>query len=253
MMRPLDKGPCPTDETGDPIFVHQYTLWRKRLIDRIGYYCVYCNMPLSHSLQVEHVVPKNPPAGYTSGNPLGWENMLLACGPCNNAKGNTPVDVNDYYFPENNNTLLPFQICIHPEHADAAVVQQAEGLESFQQTKAEDTIALLGLANIDRRENIVDIRWLKRREAFVVVESAFTLYQDAKAVGHAHLASLSMAQWAKGIGFFGLWFEKFRNEPEVMQALLNPDILPGTAQDCFDAADGYKLQYRNRHRGIDPI
>jgi len=149
--------------------------------------------------------------------------------------------------------LLPFKICVHPEHVDAAVVQKADWLELFQQKKAENTIALFGLANIDRRNKIVDIRWLKRRDALVAVESAFTLYQDAKAAGHAHLASLSMVQWAKGIGFFGLWFEKFRNEPEVMQALLNPDILPGTAQECFDAADGYKLQYRNRHRGIDPI
>lgn len=252
-MRPLDKGSCPTDDNASQIAVTDYTFWRKRLIDRIGCYCAYCNMPLSHNLQVEHVVPKNPPPGYTRGDALGWDNMLLACGPCNNAKGNIPIDFDDYYFPERNNTLLPFQIRIHSEHADAAVVQKADSLERIQQRKAENTIALLGLAKIDRRDNIVDIRWKLRRDAVVAVDSAFSLYQQAKALGNAHSASSAMAIWAKGIGFFGLWFEKFLNEPEVMQALVTPDNIPGTAQECFDATDGYKPQYRNRNRAIDPI
>jgi hypothetical protein len=254
MMRPLDKGSCPIDNSGNRISVNDYTLWRKRLIDRIGYYCVYCNMPLSHSLQVEHVVPKNPPSGSAQGDLLGWDNMLLACGPCNNAKGNTPIDFNDYYFPENNNTLLPFQICIHPVHADAAIVQKAEGLELIQQRKAEKTIELLGLANIDMRNNIVDLRWKKRKDADLAVNTAFELYKEiGEVTGNALIAIPHLVQSAKHVGFFGLWFEKFKNEPEVMQAFLNPDIIPGTAQECFDATDGYKPQYRNRNRGIDPI
>ncbi len=179
--------------------------------------------------------------------------MLLACGPCNNAKDNTPIDFNDYYFPENNNTLLPFQIRIHPEHADAAIVQKAEGLTLIQQRKAEKTIALLGLANIDRRNNVVDIRWKKRKEAIRSVDLAFNLYQNAKTIGNACFALQAMVQWTKDVGFFGLWFEKFKNEPEVIQAFLNPDMIPGTAQECFDATDGYKPQYRNRNRAIDQI
>ena len=67
-------------------------------------------MPLNHSLQVEHVVPKNSPAGYIVGDALAWDNMLLACGPCNTAKSNKPVDFVTYYFPEEHNILLPFQI-----------------------------------------------------------------------------------------------------------------------------------------------
>ena len=254
MMRPLDKGSCPTDDSGSQIAVTDYTFWRKRLIDRIGCYCAYCNMPLSHNLQVEHVVPKHPPAGYAQGDPLKWDNMLLACGPCNNAKGNTPIDFDDYYFPENNNTLLPFQIRIHPEHADAAIVQKAEGLTLIQQGKAEKTIALLGLATIDRRNNIVDIRWKKRKEAIIAVNTAFELYQQlSEKIGNALIAIPHLVQSAKHVGFFGLWFEKFKNEPEVIQAFLNPDMIPGTAQECFDATDGYKPQYRNRNRAIDPI
>ncbi|HEX3934837.1 MAG TPA: HNH endonuclease signature motif containing protein [Puia sp.] len=251
----MDKGANPTDEHGNPIAVADYDLWRALLIKRIGYYCAYCNMPLSHSLQVEHVVPKDPPAGYTPGDPLAWGNMLLACGPCNRAKWNTPIDFADYYFPEENNTLLAFEIAIDPANTDAALVRPVGQLTPEQLTRARRTIELLKLDVIDRRQKVVDIRWKKRRRAINAVEAVYQLYRQAQHSPDyaATEAARYVAECAEVTGFFGLWFAKFRGEPSVIRELINPAIIPGTDQACFDAANNYSLVPKNPHVAADPI
>ncbi|HWV70419.1 MAG TPA: HNH endonuclease [Pseudosphingobacterium sp.] len=113
-MRPIDKGSRP-QLAGKNLEVKSYAEWRKHLIDRIGYYCSYCNIPLSHSLNIEHVVPKVPRDGENAGDYLQWENVLLACGPCNNKKGNNPIKPDQLYLPENNNTFISFQTAQHPD------------------------------------------------------------------------------------------------------------------------------------------
>lgn len=250
-MRPLDKGAVPVDALGNPIVVTEYTSWRSALIDRIGYYCAYCNMPLSHSLQVEHVVPKNP-LGINPGDPLAWDNMLLACGPCNNAKSDNPIDFTTYYFPEEHNTLFPF--CIRPNtNDDAAFVVPSDALNAAQQTKALDTIQLTGLATKDSRSNIVDIRWKKRRDAIKTVKAAFDVFQSLKSLPtfDAVQSAQYMLQFAIPTGFFSLWFEKFENEPEVIEAFING--LPGTAANCFDSTNDFQPVYRNPLNVADPI
>lgn len=250
-MRPLDKGAIPIDALGNPIIVTNYTYWRDKLIDRIGYYCAYCNMPLSHSLQVEHVVPKNP-LGPAPGDPLAWSNMLLACGPCNNAKSDDPVDFVTYYFPEEHNTLFPFRIRLNISN-DAAFVVPTNGINPIQLAKSTATINLTALDVKDNRSNIVDIRWKKRKDAIITVEAAFEVYQLLKLVPtfDAARSAHNILQFAIPCGFFSLWFEKFENEPEVMEALING--LPGTAIICFDPANGYRPMHRNPINVADPF
>ena len=250
-MRPLDKGPIPTDDQGTPIVVTNYANWRLKLIDRIGYYCAYCNMPLSHSLQVEHVVPKNP-NGINPGDPLAWDNMLLACGPCNNAKSDDPIDFVTYYFPEEHNTLFPFRIRTNATN-DAAFVYPVTGLNAVQQLKAELTIGLTGLNVRDNRNNVVDIRWKRRKDAISAVDAAYDIYQELKLspVFNASKSALNLVEIAKPCGFFSLWFERFEAEPEVMEALVKG--LPGTAAVCFDPLNGYRPIHRNLANVADPF
>lgn len=56
------------------------------LTQALGAFCSFCGSPLSGLLEVEHGVPK---ANYPTYS-VSWKNFLLACSPCNNAKGNTP-------------------------------------------------------------------------------------------------------------------------------------------------------------------
>jgi len=253
-MRPLDKGLCPTENDIEVVVV-DYSHWRNHLIQRIGYYCAYCNMPLSHSLNVEHVVPKIPLEGDPVGDALKWDNMLLACGPCNNAKSNNPVDFSRLYFPEENNTLLAFDVSTHPDNEQASIIVAKPGLTHGQTEKANNTINLLALSDIDNRPNIVDIRWKRRRGALIAAEASLHLFDTIKQVAPAEIekAGKYIAIHAREIGFFMVWFKVFANEPIVIKHLTDTELIPGTAQSCFDAEHGYVLINRNPENEIDPI
>lgn len=56
------------------------------LTQELGCFCSFCETPLPGLLEVEHCVPKSQYPMFA----LLWENFLLACGPCNNAKGDAP-------------------------------------------------------------------------------------------------------------------------------------------------------------------
>lgn len=253
-MRPLDKGNCPQNGNVAKT-VTKYGQWRSDLIDRVGYYCCYCNMPLSHQLQVEHVVAKVAAAGAVQGSLLDWDNMLLACGPCNNIKKNKPSNSTLHYLPESHNTYLPFITILDPNHADAAIKACAHGLTQAQQQKAKDTIDLFGLDHHDSRDKIVDLRWMKRKSAMLAVQNQYDLYQQAK--GNPKFDEVRAAKgivWAaKECGFFSLWYDAFVNEPEVMKQLTNNSIIKGTATSCFDAANSYKPIGRNLQNAVDSI
>jgi hypothetical protein len=230
-MRPIDKGSCPqvngTDKT-----VSDYPDWRADLISRIGYYCVYCNMALSHQLHVEHAVPKVPLPGQPAGNLLAWENMLLACEKCNKAKSNKPSDETIHYLPEYQNGLLVFEAATTATRTDALIVGHQATLNATQQTKATATIGLFEWENVDTRGAVVDIRWFKRYNARIEVLAARNLLEMAKPspTYDADLAGKLIAIQASGAGFFMLWFHEFANE-----RLIHPDVFPGVRQSCFDA------------------
>lgn len=52
----------------------------------LGSYCSYCENIIAQLVEVEHVLPKSTMATEA----LNWDNFLLSCGPCNNAKSNNP-------------------------------------------------------------------------------------------------------------------------------------------------------------------
>lgn len=252
-MRPLDKGEAPQDN-GVDVQVREYAEWRMYLVERIGYYCAYCNIPLSHSLNVEHVVAKTPREGHHAGDYLAWENMLLACGPCNTAKGNVPTETDRFYLPETNNTLIPFDVQQHPENSNAAIVVPKSGLNELQKTKAQNTIELLGLDRIDLRNKVVDIRWKKRKAALLLAELSYELFSKVKASlpEETETAASHVARSAAETGFFMVWFKIFRNEPAVMEKLLDPEYIPGTAIKCFGEKTHEWLN-RNPENNEDPI
>jgi len=235
-MRPIDKGPCP-QVNGQDKAVSSYTDWRRDLISRIGSYCVYCNMPLSHQLNVEHVVPKKPQPGQPAGNLLAWENMLLACGPCNRAKSNKPSDSSIHYLPEFHNGLLPFKGVFVSGVPDSLVIVAKAGLTPAQIQKAQKTIDDFGLARVDTRGAVVDIRWKKRWGAMNAVKAAKDILDMAKhsSTYDPHKAGELIATLAKEIGFFLLWFEEFASDPNVLKCLADPSLFPGIASNCFDS------------------
>jgi len=100
-MRPVERGPHPTDALGAPVRFSQYAQARSALIDRLGEYCSYCEMHLDASLAVEHIQPKAVSPHLT----LAWDNFLLACTNCNATKGDTNVKLADYLWPDRDDTF----------------------------------------------------------------------------------------------------------------------------------------------------
>ena len=62
-------------------------LTRRNILRRDGNRCQYCGS--NDRLTLDHVVPKS------QGGPDSWDNLVAACVPCNNKKGNhTPDEAN---------------------------------------------------------------------------------------------------------------------------------------------------------------
>lgn len=59
-------------------------LSRKNVLRRDRYHCQYCGS--REDLTIDHILPKS------RGGPDTWENLVTACVPCNNRKGNRTPD-----------------------------------------------------------------------------------------------------------------------------------------------------------------
>src|SRR5690242_20526604 len=97
-MRPVDKGL--------PSAV--YTSYQDAgpdLLGRIGDYCSYCERQIETNLAVEHIQPKSLVPTLRN----SWSNFLLGCVNCNSSKGDTPVNLSDYFWPDQDNTLRAFE------------------------------------------------------------------------------------------------------------------------------------------------
>lgn len=57
------------------------------LLDALGSYCAYCELPMHDPVQLEHVLPKAQYPTFA----LTWGNFLPACIGCNSRKGDIPL------------------------------------------------------------------------------------------------------------------------------------------------------------------
>jgi hypothetical protein len=245
-MRPIFRGPTPTDAAGNPKTVSDYKDWRADLIYRIGNYCSYCNMVLNDSPQVEHVSPKNPQLGQPAGSLLDWDNMLLACGPCNRTKDNNPCPTSTHFLPDFHNTHLAFDHLVFdvpqkPGHK-ACLVNSKPTLTAAQSIKAQNTIKLCGLDKILVNPRATDLRWKYRYEALIAAQLWREKWDSfGKDFSGQFLPLLNTA--ATGKGFFSVWYDTFHDVPEVLQSLIA--AFPNTERSCFDATNGYAPLPRN--------
>ena len=233
-MRPLDKGLTPQIK-GVPKIVTRYQHWKEDLIDRIGNYCCYCNMPLTDSPQAEHVVPKNPQVGHPAGAMNDWENLLLACGVCNRSKSNKPVTAERYYLSEEHNTHLVFEYieAIHPSQVgQIACIPKPSSHPLVEQSKAKETIDLCEMGLIKQKNpTSTDQRWELRYNALVAARLWRKNWPKISSNIEIELTEL-LVTTAKTTGFFSIWFKVFQDVPAIRHALIQ--AFPGTAQNCFD-------------------
>lgn len=250
-MRPVERGSIPQVEGIDKT-VTDYKVWRQDLLDRIGNYCSYCNMVLNDSPQVEHIVPKNPQVGQPAGALLAWDNMLLACGPCDRAKSNNPNSAVTHYIPDYHNTHLAFDYIVidHPNKSNqkACIPIPKITNNNYQQSKARNTIDLCKLDDLRINLRATDLRWKYRFEAW---HSANLIWRTSwnNWTGKVDDFITLLVDAAKAKGFFSVWFEAFNDIPNIKNALIIGFL--GTDQNSFQSAPPFDAIPRNPTDPID--
>jgi hypothetical protein len=253
-MRPIDNIAAPT-VGGVPKSFGTYQEWRSDLAEKYGQHCVFCNDKLPFSLNVEHLQPQSD----TAVDPLAWDNLSLACGPCNLAKSDKLVSSSIQYLPNAHNTHLPFDYNLR-KHAKiqgkiACIPVPKENLSDAQKLKAEETIRLTALDRVEqdplRERKMTDVRWQNRFEAFEIVKTQRNIWDtlDSDLQRVAFLEGIPPQ--VVGKGFFSLWMNAFEGISAVLAVIV--DSLPGTAQSCFDTENDYQAIPRNPDNVGDPI
>lgn len=243
-MRPIDRGPIPLGN-GQPKRVSNYRSWRADLLDRIGPYCCFCNMRLNDSPQVEHVIAQ----AIDSSLALDWDNMLLACGPCNRTKSHTPCPPATHYLPQFHNTHLAFDYKLSAlliaNQAAAFVYCKSSGIDPI---KGQNTISLCALDRdtTKNEDQATDLRWKYRFEALTKAKIWRAAFEELS--GNFIESFVNLLQTAvESTGFWSIWFTTFEDIPEVRKMLVQN--IPGTDAQSFDAGTFKPISRTTRPSG----
>ena len=231
-MRPVNRGFRPTDVSGNEIKYNRYVDARGELIKRLGENCSYCEMHLNSSLHVEHILPKKPPFVDVDmeERKLDWYNFLLACPNCNSTKSNKDVILNDYFWPDIDNTFRAFT------YSEGGIITPSNELSLELQAKANATIKLTGLDRHPLNDPTdSDRRWKNRREVWdIAIRAKERLsrndYDDFRE---------QIVDTMTGHAYWSIWMTVFQDDSDMLQRFIK--ALAGTAEDCFNE-DGMPLQ-----------
>ncbi|MCK4928868.1 MAG: HNH endonuclease [Methanosarcinales archaeon] len=223
-MRPVNRGSIPTDESGNEIIFKEYQNARGKLIERLGETCSYCEMHLDSGLAVEHVKPVRPPGSRENiqERETDWHNFLLACPNCNSTKSNKDVVLDDYFWPDKDNTFRAFA------YSEGGIITPSTEVSAELQSKANATIELTGL---DKRPlndpKASDRRWKNRREAWdIAILAKEELSQNDNDSFRKLIVKMT------GDAYWSIWMTVFQDDSDMLQRFI--DALAGTANDCFD-------------------
>lgn len=220
-MRPIERGPAPRDENGTERIFANYKSARGALISCLGEYCSYCEMRLASSLAVEHVHPKDS-------NPeleLIWTNFLLACANCNSTKGARAINLDDYYWPDRDNTFRAFV------YQKGGLIEIDPDLTPAEQNRAKRTLKLTGL---DKRPGydaaVKDRRWLNRRDVWNTAEESL---RDLQSNDTPEMRR-QILRTAESRGYWSVWMTVFCNDRDMLRRFVASAKFCGTCTTCFN-------------------
>lgn len=216
-MRPVVRGDHPVDDDGNKMAIKENRDAKGPLIDRLDEYCSYCERLIPASLAVEHVRPKSIHPHLE----LEWHNFLLACTNCNSCKGYKEVVLENYLWPDRDNTYLAFR------YTDG-VITVSPDLDDETKSLAESTLTLVGLNKPANENNPSDRRFVHRMEAWNVAHESRSDYHSSPSPALAR----QIVRTAKAVGFWSIWMTVFSCDKDVCQALI--EEFRGTCSSCFD-------------------
>jgi len=217
-VRPVTRGP-------DPGPFARYRDAAEPLIARLGSYCSYCERYIETHLAVEHVQPKDTNPALA----LVWGNFLLACVNCNSCKGDAPVVVADYLWPDTDNTVRAFSY-------RQGLVELVNTLGPAIHPLAEALYRLVGLdrdpgnPDVTRRSSDADRRWRTRQEIWDLAQISLGNLQQPGADTPQMRAQIALTAAARG--GFGIWLTVFGHDQDMLVRLIA--AFPGSTPECFD-------------------
>jgi len=217
-MRPVEKGVVPAAYA-------RYQDAGPDLQARLGDYCSYCERQIETNLAVEHVQPKSlvPALG------TDWGNLLLGCVNCNSCKGHAPIVLDEYFWPDADNTLRAL------EYVRGGVIRPAPALAAGMATKAQATIALTGLdrypGNPGKAPTSADQRWLRRQQAWEKAERC----RDILASRDTPEVRELIVEVTTGRGEFSIWWTVFAHDADMRRRLR--EAFNGTHGASFDPGE----------------
>lgn len=222
-MRPINRGELPKKMNNTDFIPSKYQEYRGHLVERIGPYCSYCERPISHSIAVEHIRPKKEHPNLA----VIWSNLLLACTNCNSIKNDIDVVLQDYFWPDVDNTARAFL------YGSAGTIRPNSSLPVHLVEKALNSIALTGLdrepsEDLTKNPEMTDKRWAERRSAWEIANHAKRRLRacDVPAMRE------QIIDTATAKGFFSIWMTVFDEDLQMKKDLIA--AFKGTAEDCYD-------------------
>lgn len=217
-MRPIDRGKAPQIYT-------KYQDAQADLIERIGYYCSYCERYIKTNLAVEHIQPKSLVPILRN----DWSNFLLSCVNCNSCKGDKNIDITKFFWPHADNTFLAF------DYLEAGIVVTHPNLHAAAAAKAQATIELLGLdrdhgqPNKSKWPTSKDIRWQDRFENWsLATHELKRLKGDDTTNVRELIVGVAISR-----GLFSIWMKVFEDDLDMCCRLIK--AFKGTAINCFSS------------------
>ena len=228
-MRPEDKGESPYKE------IKEYQEALPYLEKKIGLYCSYCEMPINHVPEVEHMISKKH-----GGDKTAWSNLLLGCKYCNSRKSakTTPQNAEDYLWPDAANTAIAFSYTNGIPKVNAEVLNELDPTGSLCE-KAQNTYDMVELGNEPDlqpggKKQDKDRRFLNRNLSYNKALISLKNWNHVKDASECYQNAMKeqIIMTATADGFFSVWMMVFADEPEICLALL--ERYPGTNKVYYD-------------------
>lgn len=230
-MRPVDKGESPYNT------IKKYQDALPYLGEKIGYYCSYCEFPIKHVPEVEHVVSKSKGRDITD-----WKNLLLGCKYCNARKSanTTPENDDDFLWPDVNNTAIAYLYENGYPKVNEQLLMELDPTGELKE-KATNTYELVKLGNVpDLSKGDKDRRLIERNTAYYKAKESLDGWLHMKDAPDSYREDLKkqIIMTALGDGFYSVWMTVFANEPQILLALI--DGFAGTNKNCYDEEGNVK-------------
>ena len=222
-MRSVDKGESPYKS------IDKYQDALPYLEEKIGLYCSYCEMPIKHVPEVEHIVSKSK-----GGELTAWSNLNLGCKYCNSRKSaiTTPDNKNHYLWPDENNTAVAYSYVNGFPMVDTDVLKKLDPTGSYCE-KAQNTYDLVGLGN-EPKKGEKDKRFPERTATYYKALRSLENWKHVKDAPEQLQNDMKeqIMMTATADGFFSVWMTVFSDEPQILRSLI--ECFPGTNRSCYD-------------------